>query len=369
MARDYYEILCVEKTATAEEIKSSYRRLAKQYHPDLHKDDENAAKKFQEINEAYQVLSDDKKRSQYDQYGHEAYTRSAQAGGSPGGGGFGFGGFEGFGGGFDDILNSFFGGGASARRNGPQRGADIEASVTISFEEAAFGVKRDITITRRETCEVCGGTGAKPGTNVKTCPRCGGSGQIRQQQQTLFGVSTVLTACPDCRGEGKIIETPCEHCRGTGISSRTRTITINIPAGIDNGQVITLSGQGDAGRKGGPAGSVLVYVRVKPHRLFRREGVNLYMDMSISFAQAALGDELEIPTLDGAVKYTLPAGTQPGTTFRLREKGIKHLRQEKYGDLFVKVNIEVPRKLTEKQRQLLIEFSGIEPKKKGRFKK
>ena len=368
MARDYYETLGVAKNATSDEIKSAYRKMAKKYHPDLHKDDENAAKKFQEINEAYQVLSDDQKRSQYDQFGHDAYTRSAQTGGQPGGG---FGGFEGFGGfgGFDDILNSFFGGGSSQRRNGPRRGADIEVNVTISFEEAAFGVKRDITVTRKEQCEVCGGSGAKPGTTVKTCPRCGGSGQIRQQQQTLFGMSVVNVPCPDCRGEGKIIETPCEHCRGVGLVNKTRTISINIPAGIDNDQVMTLSGQGDMGYKGGPAGNVLVYIRVKPHKTFVREGVNLRMDMNISFAQAALGDEIEIPTLSGNVKYNLPAGTQTGTTFRLRDKGIKYLRQDKYGDLYVKVNIEVPRKLTDRQRELLIEFSGIEPKKKGRFKK
>lgn len=366
MARDYYDILCVSKNATAEEIKSSYRKLAKQYHPDLHKDDENAAKKFQEINEAYQVLSDDQKRAQYDQFGHEAYTRGAQTGGAGGGYG-GFGGFEGFG--FDDIFSSFFGGGGSARRNGPQRGADIEASVTISFEDAAFGVKREITVNRRENCEVCGGTGAKPGSEVKTCPMCGGTGQIRQQKQTLFGVSTVMSPCPNCHGEGKIVESPCEHCRGTGVENKTRTITINIPAGIDDGQVITLTGQGDAGRKGGPAGNVLVYVRVKPHRFFKREGVNLYMDMDISFVQAALGDEVEIPTIDGTIRYSIPAGTQPGTTFRLRDKGVKYLRQEKRGDLFVKVSIEVPKKLTEKQKSLLMEFAGMEPKKKSRFKK
>ena len=362
MARDYYETLGVERGASVEEIKKAYRQLAKKYHPDLHKDDEGAAQKFKEINEAYQVLSDDKKRAQYDQFGHDAYTSGAT------GAGAGFSGFEGFGG-FGDIFDSFFGGGAT-RRTGPQRGANVEASVIITFEEAAFGVKRDVSVTRKETCSTCNGTGAKDASKVKTCPTCGGSGQIRQQQQTLFGNIANIVTCPTCHGEGKIVEDPCDQCRGTGRVTKSRTISINIPAGIDNGQIITLSGQGDAGRKGGPAGDLLVYVRVRPHKLFVRDGANLYMEMPISFAQAALGSELEIPTLDGKVKYHMPAGTQTGTTFRLKEKGIKYLRQNRNGDLFVKVNIEVPKKLTDRQKELLIEFSGMElPKKKGRLRK
>ncbi len=361
MAQNYYDVLGIKKDASAEDVKKAYRQLAKKYHPDLNEGDESAAKKFQEINEAYQVLSDDSKRQQYDQFGHEAFTRGAAGGGGAGG----FDGFSGFGG-FGDIFDTFFGGGRStqSRQSGPQRGGDVEASVTITFEEAAFGVKRDITISRRENCPECGGTGAKPGSEVKTCPDCGGSGQVRRQQQTLFGVSTVYATCPTCNGEGKIISSPCDKCRGAGRITQSRTISINIPAGIDNGQIITLSGQGEAGKKGGPAGNLLVYIRVRPHKTFRRDGVNLYMDMNMSFAEAALGAEIEIPTLDSTIKYTIPAGTQTGTTFRLREKGIKYLRQDKHGDLFIKVNLEVPRRLTDRQKELLQEFAGLDPQKK-----
>lgn len=368
MAKDYYETLGVEKGASAEEIKKAYRQLAKKYHPDMNKDDANAAQKFKEVNEAYQVLSDDQKRARYDQFGSAAFE-----GGGAGAGGAGFGDFSGFGG-FGDIFESFFGGGRAQPRGGPRRGNDREASLRLTFEEAAFGVKKDVSITRQEKCETCGGSGAKPGSDVKTCPRCGGTGQIRQQQQSFLGNIVNVVTCPECRGEGKIISEPCESCRGKGRVGRSRTISVNIPAGIDDGQVITLSGQGDAGEKGGPAGDMHVYIAVRPHKTLRREGVNLYMDMPISFAQAALGCEAEVETLEGKAKYTIPAGTQTGTTFRLRDKGIKYLRQEKHGDLFVKVNIEVPRKLTDRQKALLLEFEGMAPsrenkKGKGIFKK
>lgn len=365
MAKDYYETLGVDKSASAEEIKKAYRKLAKQYHPDMNKDDESAAQKFKEVNEAYQILSDDKKRAQYDQFGSAAFDGSGM------GGGGGFSGFEGFGG-FGDIFDTFFGGGRSAQRqNGPMRGGDVDASVKITFEEAAFGVKRDVTISRREHCEGCNGSGAQPGTDVKTCPTCGGSGQVRQEQRTVLGNIMNVTTCPTCRGAGHIIEKPCEKCGGSGRTVRTRTISVEIPAGIDNGQILSMHGQGDAGLRGGPAGDLRVYVAVKPHKSFERDGVNLYLDLPISFGQAALGAELEIPALDGKVKYTLPAGTQTGTTFRLRGKGIKYLRQNAYGDLFVKVRVEVPRKLTDRQRELIAELEGLDAypkKKKGIFK-
>lgn len=370
MARDYYETLGVGKQAGADEIKKAYRQLAKKYHPDLNKDNEEAAQKFKEINEAYQVLSDEQKRAQYDQLGHEAYTQGAQSGFS---GGYS-GGFSGFGG-FGDIFDTFFGGGgggSARRRSGPQRGSDLQTNVTITFEEAAFGTKKELRVTRRENCDACGGSGAKPGTSPKTCPACHGTGQIRQQQQTMFGTMANIVTCPTCRGEGTIIEEVCDKCRGNGRVPKTHTISVNIPAGIDDSQVITLSGQGDHGKKGGPAGDLLVYVSVKSHKTFTREGVNLFMDLDITFPQAALGCEIEIPTLEGPIKYNIPAGTQPGTTFRMRDKGIKYLRQDRKGDLYVKVHLVVPRKLTERQRELLMEFGDMQAdpkKKKIKFKK
>ena len=363
MARDYYETLGVGKQATADEIKKSYRQLAKKYHPDLNKDNEEAAQKFKEINEAYQVLSDEQKRAQYDQVGHDAYTQGAQGG--YGAGGFG-GGFSGFGG-FGDIFDTFFGGGTSSRqRSGPQRGSDLQTNITITFEEAAFGVKKEINVTRRQRCDACNGSGAKPGTSPQTCPTCHGTGQIRQQQQTMFGSFANVTTCPNCRGEGTIIKEVCDKCKGNGRTPKSQTISINIPAGIDDSQIITLSGQGDDGKKGGPAGDLMVYVRVKPHKTFVRDGVNLYMELPISFPQAALGCDIEIPTLEGTIKYSIPAGTQTGTTFRMRDKGIKYLRQDRKGDLFVKVNIVVPKKLTDRQKELLMEFGDMQtdPKKK-----
>jgi len=357
VAKDYYETLGVDKSASADEIKKAYRTLAKKYHPDLNKDDESAAQKFKEINEAYQILSDDNKRAQYDRFGSAAFDGT--------GGASGFDGFSGFGG-FGDIFESFFGGGASRAYNGPERGADVEARVNITFEEAAFGVKKEVSISRSEVCDVCGGSGAKPGTSTRTCPTCGGSGQVRREQRTILGSFMNVETCPQCRGEGKIVDDPCENCRGTGKKIFNRKISVNIPAGIDNGQVITLSGQGNAGRRGGPAGDLHIYVSVARHKTFKRDGVNLYMDMPISFAQAALGCEVEIPTLEGNVKYNVPSGTQTGTTFRLRDKGIKYLRQDRHGDLYVKMDIVVPKKLTDRQKELLREFDGMETAKEGK---
>ena len=359
--KDYYQTLGVERGASADEIKKAYRQLAKKYHPDLNRDDENAAQKFKEVNEAYQVLSDDQKRAQYDQFGSSAFDGSGGAG--AGYSGFGGGGF----GGFEDIFESFFGGGAS-RRRGPARGTDIETSIRIEFEEAAFGVKKDITINRYESCDACEGTGAKKGTGKRTCPTCGGSGQVRRSMGGFLNITT----CQQCGGSGEIIDDPCEVCGGTGKVIRKRTISINIPAGINDGQTLTLYGQGNAGDQGAQAGSLLIYVRVKPHKRFKREGADLYLEMPISFGQAALGCELQVPTLEGEVKYKIPAGTQTGTVFRLREKGIKYLRQDRKGDLFVEVNVEIPRKLTDRQKELIAELEGMEkPEKrnKGIFRK
>lgn len=366
--KDYYATLGVDKSASSDEIKKAYRQLAKKYHPDMNKDDESAAQKFKEVNEAYQVLSDDKNGRSMTSLARRPLTAAPEA---------------------RDMaaalairglwrlwrcFRQLFRRRRTAQRNGPMRGGDVDVSVKISFEEAAFGVKRDISISRQENCETCGGSGAKPGSSTKTCPTCGGSGQIRRQQQSLFGSVMNVTTCPTCHGEGHIVEDPCDHCRGTGRVLRTRTISVNIPAGIDDGQIITLTGQGDAGQKGGPSGDVHVYITVKPHKTFKRDGVNLYMDMPLSFGQAALGCELEVPTLDGKVKYTIPSGTQPGTVFRLRDKGIKYLRQDRHGDLYVKMNVVVPRKLTERQKELILEMEGMpntREHKKGRgiFKK
>ena len=306
-------------------------------------------------------MSDYQKRAQYDQFGSSAFDGSGGAG--AGYSGFGGGGF----GGFEDIFESFFGGGAS-RRRGPARGTDIETSIRIEFEEAAFGVKKDITINRYESCDACEGTGAKKGTGKRTCPTCGGSGQVRRSMGGFLNITT----CQQCGGSGEIIDDPCEVCGGTGKVNRKRTISINIPAGINDGQTLTLYGQGNAGDQGAQAGSLLIYVRVKPHKRFKREGADLYLEMPISFGQAALGCELQVPTLEGEVKYKIPAGTQTGTVFRLREKGIKYLRQDRKGDLFVEVNVEIPRKLTDRQKELIAELEGMEkPEKrnKGIFRK
>ena len=350
--RDYYESLGLQKGAGDEEIKKAYRRLAKQYHPDLHPGDKAAEEKFKEIGEAYEVLSDPEKKATYDQFGHAAFDPNAGFGGG------------GFGGGFDDlgdILGSIFGGGfgfggGSARRNGPMKGDSVRAHVTITFEEAAFGCSKDIMITRIEDCDDCGGSGAAKGTTSDTCPNCHGTGSVQTQQRTPFGVMSSTTPCRTCGGRGKVVKTPCSRCSGKGKLRRQRTITVNIPAGIDDGQTISLRGQGHAGANGGPAGDVLIDVSIAPHPEFEREGTSVLYVMPISFVQATLGAEVEVPTLDGKVKYTIPEGTQTGTTFRLRGKGITRLGGGARGDQFVTVNIETPRNLTKEQKELLREF-------------
>ena len=356
--RDYYEILGVEKSATDQELKKAYRKLAMKYHPDRNPDDKEAEEKFKEVNEAYEVLSDETKRRTYDQFGHEGVN------GQGGFGGQGFGG-QGFGGGFEDIFGDMFGdifgggfgGSGRTRRRGPERGADIRQNVTISFEEAAFGKKMSIKINRTEECSECNGSGAKPGTSKKTCSTCNGSGEVRTVQRTPFGNIASSRTCDKCNGEGEVVESPCPKCNGKGNTRKIKTIEIDIPAGIDDGQMIKLSGQGEVGSKGGPRGDLYIIVNVKNDTKFERDGFDIYLEMKITFTQAALGAELEVPTLDGKVVYNVPEGTQTGTVFRLREKGVPKLRGNSRGDQYVKVIVETPRNLTESQRELLKAFA------------
>ena len=358
--RDYYEVLGLQKGATADEIKKAYRKLAKENHPDLHPGDKACEERFKEVNEAYEVLSDDDKRAKYDQYGHAAFDPSAGFGGGAGFGGFGgFSDFGDLGDIFGDIFGSSFGGGfggSSSRRRGPKRGADIRQSVTISFEDAAFGKKIKVKINRSEECEECHGSGARPGTSKKTCPTCHGSGTVQSVQRTPFGNIASQRTCSTCDGEGEINESPCNKCHGKGSVRKTKTIEVDIPAGIDDGQMIKLSGQGEVGEKGGPRGDLYIVVNVQKHDIFTREGYDVYIEMPIRFTQAALGDKLEVPTLDGKVSYTLPEGTQTGTVFRLREKGIPKLRSNSRGDQYVKVIIDTPKKLNDEQKELLRKF-------------
>lgn len=352
--RDYYEVLGLKKGASDDEIKKAFRQAAKKHHPDLNQGDKEAETRFKEVNEAYEVLSDEQKRAQYDAYGHAAFDPASGGGAGGFGGGFGGGGF----GGFEDIFDVFFGGGATrtTRRNGPARGSDMRYNLSISFEEAAFGVKKEVSLVREENCAECAGSGAKKGTEAKTCPTCGGAGQVRSVQNTAFGSFSSTRPCDACRGEGKIISDPCQLCHGKGRINRSRKLNINIPAGIDSDQAITLSGEGEAGKKGGPAGDLYVYITVKPHKLFKRKNENLYIDMVIPYTTAALGGEIVVPTLKTPVKYIVPEGTQPGTVFRLRDQGIQRLRGSGKGDLYVKAVVEVPRKLTEKQKEILRQF-------------
>ena len=351
--RDYYEILGVQKTATDAEIKKAYRKLAKENHPDLHPGDKAAEARFKEINEAYEVLSDSGKRSRYDQFGFAGVDPNYGSGGFGGGAGFDFGDLG-------DIFDSFFGGGfggGARSRTGPQRGESLRTRLTITFEEAAFGCEKDVSLDRVEECGECRGSGAAPGTSPETCSNCGGSGQVQQRRQTPMGVFATTSPCPRCGGKGKIISTPCKSCGGSGQVRQRKTLKVTIPAGIDNGQIVSLRGQGNAGKNGGPAGDLQIVITVQPHPLFRREGTNVYCDAPITFTQAVLGGELEIPTIDGKVKYDIPEGTQTGTTFRLRGKGIPNVNGRGRGDQFVTVNIETPRNLNREQKEALRKFS------------
>ena len=350
--RDYYEVLGVSKGASDDELKKAFRKEAKKYHPDLHPGDKEAEAKFKEINEAYEVLSNPEKRQKYDQFGHAGVDSNYGAGGGYGGSGFGD-----FGDIFSDIFGGGFGfGGSGGRRNGPRRGNDVRQVVTISFEEAAFGCKKKINITKQEGCPTCKGTGAKPGTSAETCSHCHGTGQIQTQQRTILGYMTNVTTCPHCQGSGKIIKEPCRDCRGTGKVRKTRTVEIDIPAGINDGQTMQLSGQGEAGERGGPSGDLLITVRVRPHQMFERSGNDVYLTMPVTFVQAALGATLTVPTLDGVVEYDIPEGTQSGTRFRLRGKGIPFIRGKNRGDQYVTVEVEVPKNLSQRQKEILREF-------------
>ena len=353
--RDYYEVLGVSKGASDDEIKKAYRKMAKQYHPDLNPGDKTAEAKFKEVNEAYEVLSDKEKRSRYDQFGHAGVDPNFGAGaGGP------FGGFSGADFGdidLGDIFGSFFGGGfgggSSSRRNGPMKGDTLRAGVTITFEEAAFGCEKEIILNREETCETCHGSGCEPGTTAEICPNCRGTGTVRIQRGGGAFTFATTASCPKCNGTVKIIHQPCKTCNGSGSVRKQRKITVKIPAGIDNGQAVSLRGQGGAGRNGGPAGDLIISVTVRPHAFFKRDGTSVYLEQPVSFLQATLGAELEIPTIDGKVKWTLPEGTQPGTTFRLRGKGIPSINGRGRGDQFVTVQVQVPKNLTREQKEAL----------------
>ena len=355
--RDYYEVLGVNKNATNDEIKKAFRKAAKQYHPDLNKDDPTAAEKFKECNEAYSVLSDADKRRKYDQFGFAGVDPSYAAGqgGGYGGGGFGFDGDIDLG----DIFSSFFGGGfsgGSRNPNAPQRGRDIQTTINISFEEAAKGCKKSVEVSKVENCSQCHGTGAAEGTSPKTCSQCGGSGYITVQQGSGFFQVNTTRPCPSCNGSGKIIEKPCSKCGGRGKVRKKSKVDITIPAGIDNGQVVTARGLGDAGLNGGPAGDLRVGVSVSAHKDFVRDGYDIHYEKHISIVVACLGVKVRIPTLDGDVEYHVPAGTQPNEVFRLKGKGIQRLNSIAKGDLFVHIVVDIPRELTNEQKNLLKQF-------------
>lgn len=364
--RDYYEVLGVNKDAEEGEIKKAYRKLARQYHPDVNPGDEKSAEKFKEVTEAYEVLSDANKRANYDRFGHAANDPNFGAGGF-GGGGFGGGGFDDLG----SIFDMFFGGQRTGGRNrtGPERGADLRYEMEIEFTEAAFGLEKEIEIPRTEDCTLCGGTGAKSGTHPTTCDVCRGTGQVQHIQNTPFGQFVNVRTCSKCNGEGKIIADPCQECKGKGRVRRMRKINIKIPAGVDSGFRLRVAGEGESGLRGGSRGDLYIYLAVKPHKFFQRDGTDIYHETKISFVQAALGDEIEIPTLEEGKKATLkiPEGTQTGTYFRLRGKGIPHVREQQVrGDLHVKVKVVTPTKLSEGQKELLREFAKAGGEKKNK---
>lgn len=354
--RDFYEVLGVKKGASEDELKKAYRKLAKENHPDLHPGDKECEARFKEINEAYEVLSDPDKRAKYDQFGHAAFDPSQGFGGG------GFGGFEGFGG-FGDIFSDIFGGGfgfgggGGRNPNAPRKGDNLRATVNIKFEEAAFGVKKEVFVAKIEQCPDCKGTGCAEGTTAEVCPDCKGTGTVMSTKRTPFGMVQSSEQCPKCKGRGKIIHSPCKTCRGMGSVRRQHKVTVSVPAGIDDGQTISLRGQGNAGLNGGPAGDLLITVLVQPHARFERDGASILLDQEVSFAQAALGAEVEVPTLDGKVKLNIPEGTQTGTTFRLKGKGVPFLRNGGRGDQFVTVKVAVPKGLSSAQKDALRQYA------------
>jgi len=349
--KDYYEVLGLKKGADAEAIKKAYRTVAKKYHPDLNPDNKEAEEKFKEAGEAYSVLSDPDKKQKYDQFGHAAFDQTMGGGGSYGGAA----GFD-----FGDIFESVFGGGfggfgGGRTRNGPQKGADVKMSIEISFEEAAFGVERDVAVAKYVSCDACEGTGSKSKASTK-CSACGGSGQVQVRQNTPFGQFTNVRTCEKCNGTGKVINDPCSVCGGRAKVRRTVTTRIKVPAGIDNGQAISIGGQGEPGVKGGPAGDLIISIRVKKHASLNREGYDVYSEININFVQAALGDKVNVLTLDGMMELTIPEGTQNGVSFKFRGKGITRLQSNGRGDHFVRVNVTIPKRLSSEQRDLLHKF-------------
>ncbi|SET41683.1 molecular chaperone DnaJ [Natronincola peptidivorans] len=352
--RDYYEVLGLDKNASAEDLKRAYRKLAMKYHPDKNPGDTKAEEKFKELNEAYEVLSSPEKKQRYDQFGH------AGVNGAGGGGYENYGGFGGFEDIFGDIFDMFGGGGgfSSRRRSGPQKGADIKYELSITFEEAVFGTEKTIEFHKYENCHTCNGSGAKPGTSKKTCDQCKGTGEVRYVQRSPLGQIVNVKACSQCGGEGQIIEKPCSTCNGKGKERKRKKVKVKIPAGVDHGSIIPLRGEGEPGTKGGPYGDLYVVLRVQPHKIFERDGYDILCEIPITFVQAALGEELEVPTIEGKVKYKIPEGTQSGTIFRLKNKGIQNPKGYGKGDQYVKVVVEVPKNLTEGQKDILKQFAS-----------
>ena len=376
-SKDYYSILGVSKDATADDLKRAYRKLAKQYHPDAQhteEDKKNAEAKFKEINEAYSVLSDENKRAQYDRFGSNFEQAGFGGGYGNYGGAYGFDGFGGMDIDLEDILGSVFGGGfsSSKKSQGPSRGSDIKTTMSLKFEEAAFGVKKEINITRNEKCDCCNGSGAKPGSKIITCDKCGGRGKVQITQNTIMGAFSTVKTCDKCSGTGKVIETPCEKCSGKGIVRKSRKIEINVPAGIDDGQAISLRGEGDAGKKGGPNGDLYVIMKVLPHKYFKRNGYDISANVRVPFAKMALGGDIKIPTLEGEMEFNIPEGTTSGTKFRVKDQGIPVLNGKGRGSLEFTVDVDVPKKLTDEQREILTQFAKsfgeeVNPKKRGIF--
>ncbi len=363
--KDYYEVLKVDRSASNDEIKKSYRKKAKKYHPDLNPDDKEAEIKFKEVNEAYEILGNADKRSRYDQYGH--------AGVDPQAGGGGFGDFGGFGFDVEDIFDMFTGG-SSRRRSGPMKGSDLRYDLNLDFKDAVFGIEKEIQIRRTENCHTCHGTGAKPGTSKKKCSNCDGRGEVRYAQQTPFGNFVRTSTCDVCEGVGEVIESKCENCGGTGREIKSKKISVKVPGGVDNGSIISIRGEGEAGLKGGSSGDLYIYIGVRPDSVFKRSRNNIYLNVPISFTEATLGAEIQVPTLDGMETYSIPQGTQTGTEFKFRGLGVPYLKRKGRGDLFFTVQVKVPTELTEKQRDLLLDFAketgeNYKKNKKGFFEK